>query len=104
MRLLLSSLLFLVGTAISLTVVVLNICNLIQTRRRVLPILFLLVSGIFAYSQVANLLYQASPLACAIVPDRTLILSGALILLHLCFLYISNQINRTREHKGERKA
>lgn len=99
-RLILSSLLFLVGTAVSATVVILNLFNLVQIGRmkqRLISILLMLVAGITAYAQLSNLIYQASPLACAIVPDRTLWLSAGLTALHIFLLFVSNRINRSKE-------
>lgn len=81
----LTSLLFLAGIILALGVAVVYLFDLFQSKKP-LYLLPVAVAFLFGWSQVSNLIYESSILACAIVPDRTLLLSGLTAVLHLLLL------------------
>ena len=96
-QLVVSTVLTFAGLAAALLVLGVNLYALFRgTRPRWTPMLYGGVSILYGWSLLTAFLRQHSGLTCAMTPEKTLLLYGGLLLLHLYFLWDSIRTLRRR--------
>ncbi len=85
-RFTLISILLFAGLAVSLPVLAVSLFRLVSSRKKIFPLLYGAVSLMTIFSLTRTLVQQSSGIACAMPPQRTLLIYGGITLLHLYFL------------------
>ena len=87
MHFILSTLLFFCGLAAALSVLAVSLVLVVRSARSLFPLLYLALSLFYSASLVYALARQGPGVACAQASGGQLALYGALLVLHLLFLF-----------------